>query len=88
MSSGTDPSPLHDPWRFIAVAAVSAIVVVAFGLGFLLLPRYQGMHAPSSAKDSLYHALGLHMHGRAFDTIQPPVKIPTHIVLVQPEMER
>jgi cytochrome c553 len=79
MSPGNDQSRLHNPWRFIAFAIVSAIVVVAFGLGFLLLPRYQGTHAPSSEEDSMYHALGFHTHANASSTIQPPLKIPTYI---------
>jgi cytochrome c553 len=79
MSPGNNSSRLDNPWRFIAVAVVSAIVVVTFGLGFLLLPRYQGSHAPSSEKDSVYHALGFHTHGKAFNSSQPPAKVPTHI---------
>jgi len=79
MSPGSDSSRLHNPWRFVAVAVVSAIVVVAFGLGFLLLPRYQGTHARSSARDSVYYALGFHTHGNAFNAIQPPLKVPTYI---------
>lgn len=79
MSLAYDSSRLHNPWRFIAVAVVSATVVVAFGLGFLLLPRYQGTHAPSSEKDSVYHALGFHTHGNASNTTQPPLKVPTYI---------
>lgn len=79
MSPANDSSRLHNPWRFIAFAVVSAIVVVAFGLGFLLLPRYQGTHTPSSEKDSVYHALGFHARGNASSTIQPPLKIPTYI---------
>jgi len=53
--------------------------VVAFGLGFLLLPRYQERPAPSSEKDSVYRALGFHKHGYASTTIQPPLRVPTHI---------
>ena len=79
MSPVNDPSRLNNPWRFIAVAVVSATVVVAFGLGFLLLPRYQAGHAPVSPKDSVYHALGFHTHGNAFSTVQPPLKVSTYI---------
>jgi cytochrome c553 len=61
------------------IAVVSATVVVAFGLGFLLLPRYQETRAPFSTKDAVYHALGFHIHGNAFNTIQPPPKVPTYI---------
>jgi cytochrome c553 len=79
MSPENNSSRLDNPWRFIAVAVVSAIVVVAFGLGFLLLPRYQGSQAPSSEKDSVYRALGFHQHGYASTTIQPALRVPTHI---------
>ena len=70
---------LHNPWGFIVIAVVSATVVIAFGLGFLLLPRYQETRAPFSSKDAVYHALGFHIHGKAFNTIQPPPKVPTYI---------
>jgi cytochrome c553 len=43
------------------------------------LPRYQETRAPFSAKDAVYHALGFHIHEKAFNTIQPPLKIPTYI---------
>jgi cytochrome c553 len=79
MSPAYDPSRLYNPWRFVAVAVVSATLVVTFGLGFLLLPRYQAAHAPISPKDSVYHALGFHTHGNAFNTVQPPLKVPTYI---------
>jgi cytochrome c553 len=79
MSPSIDPSNLHSPWRFVAVALLSAIVMVAFGLGFLLLPRYQGSHAPSSEEDPVYHALGFHQHGYASTTLQPPLRIPTRV---------
>ncbi|MGB8323234.1 MAG: c-type cytochrome [Candidatus Acidiferrum sp.] len=79
MSPSIDPPHLHNPWRFVAVAVVSAIVVVAFGLGFLLLPRYQGNYAPSSETDAVYHALGFHLHGYPSTTIQPPLRIPTRV---------
>jgi cytochrome c553 len=79
MSHGNDPIQLHNPWRFIAVAIVSAIIVVAFGIGFLLLPRYQGAPETSSEADSVYHALGFHTHNNSFNTIQPPLKVSTYI---------
>jgi cytochrome c553 len=79
MSPENGSSRLHNPWGFIVVAVLSATVVVAFGLGFLLLPRYQETRAPFSSKDAVYHALGFHIHGNAFNTIQPPLKVPTYI---------
>jgi cytochrome c553 len=79
MSRDSGPFRLHNPWRFIAVAIIAAAVVVGFGLGFLLLPRYQGSRRPSSAKDAAYHALGFHTHGKTFNSVQPPLKIPTYV---------
>ena len=79
MSSENGSSRLHNPWGFIVIAVVSATVVVAFGLGFLLLPRYQESRVPFSTKDGVYHALGFHIHGKAFNTIQPPLRVPTYI---------
>jgi cytochrome c553 len=79
MNAQSERSRLHNPWGFILIAVVSATIVVAFGLGFLLLPRYQESRAPFSAKDAVYHALGFHIHGNAFNTTQPPLKVPTYI---------
>jgi cytochrome c553 len=61
------------------VAILVVVVALSFGFGFLLLPRYQAAQGPYSVKDSLYHALGLHTHGKQFATVQPPLKVPTHI---------
>lgn len=79
MSSEKGPSRFHNPWGFIVVSVVSATVVVAFGLGFLVLPRYQETRAPSSTKNAVYHALGFHVHGDAFNTIQPASRISTYV---------
>lgn len=66
-------------WPFFAVAILAGVLALAFGFGFVLLPKNQSAHGPYSAKDALYHALGLHTHAKAFNTIQPPIKVPTHI---------
>lgn len=79
MSQAGDSSGHCEPWIFVVVAFVVAGVVIGFGLGFLLLPRYGGPSGPYSMKDSVYRALGLHVHDKGFGTIQPPLKIPTHI---------
>jgi cytochrome c553 len=79
MSGQNKPSRFQNPTGFIVVAVVSATLVVAFGLGFLILPRYQESRAPFSTKDTLYHALGFHIHGKGFNTIQPTLKVPTYI---------
>jgi len=88
MSGQNEPSRFHNPTGFIVVAVVSATVVVAFGLGFLLLPRYQESHASFSTKDALYDALGLHIHGKAFNTLQPPLRIPTYIAWTETTLQQ
>lgn len=79
MSRASGPFRLHNPWRFIAVAIISAALVAGFGLGFFVLPHYQGGREPSSTKDAIYQALGFHNHGGTFNTIRPPLKVPTYI---------
>jgi cytochrome c553 len=66
-------------WGFFAVAILTGVVALSFGFGFVLLPKYQGTQGPYSAKDSLYHALGLHTHGKELGSVQPPLKVPTYI---------
>lgn len=79
MSPESSPSHLESPWPFIALALIVAAVVVGFALGFLVLPRYQGAGQPVSTKDAIYLALGLHTHGKSFNAIQPPLKVPTYV---------
>jgi cytochrome c553 len=79
MSAENGPSRLESPWAFIALAWIVAAVVVGFALGFLVLPRYQGAGRPVSAKDAIYLALGLHTHGKSFNAMQPPLRIPTYV---------
>jgi cytochrome c553 len=88
MSPENGLSRFHNPWGFIAIAAVSATVVVAFGLGFLLLPRYQEIRAPLSSKDAVYHALGFHIHDKSLNTIQPPLKVPTYIAWTETTIQQ
>jgi hypothetical protein len=66
-------------WRVIAVAVLAGVLALGFGFGFLLLPRQQGGHGPSSAADSVYHALGLHTHSKSFNTVQPPPKVSSYV---------
>jgi cytochrome c553 len=65
--------------HFIAVAALVAILVTGFGLGFLFLPRHQGDQERISAGEAAHRALGFHTHGATSNTTQPMVRVPTHI---------
>ena len=74
--------------RLLAVALLAGILALAFGFGFLLLPRNQGAPAPTSASDSIYHALGLHTHNKSFNTVQPPVKIPSYVAWTETTLQQ
>jgi hypothetical protein len=76
MSPENGPSRLESPWPFITLALIVAAVVIGFALGFLILPRYQEAGRTVSMKDAIYLALGLHTHGKSFNTIQPPLRVP------------
>ena len=79
MSRERESSGLYHPSRFFAVAITAAGLVVVFGLGFLLLPRYAGPRGTLSARDAAYHALGFHLHNKTLNGIEPPLKVPTRI---------
>ena len=81
MSPQNGPSRLESPWPFIALVLIVAAVVVGFALGFLVLPRYQEAGQPVSIKDAIYLALGSHTHGKSFNAIQPPLKVPSYVAL-------
>jgi cytochrome c553 len=65
--------------RLLAVALLAGVLALGFGFGFLLLPRNEATRGKASASDSIYHALGLHTHNKSFNTVQPPVKIPSYV---------
>ena len=65
--------------RLLAVAILAGILALAFGFGFLLLPRHEKAQGPAAASDSIYHALGLHTHSKTFNTVQPPVRIASYV---------
>ena len=69
-----------DTWAFATIAMMTAFIVVTFGFGFLILPRFQQGHQMSSTHDALENALGHHHHGEAIAIAQPPIRIPTYIV--------
>ena len=79
MSEGSSKSWFRDAWAFAAICALSGIVVVAFGVGFLVLPHFQRGHRTSSMQGSVENALGFHKHGSVINSAQPPLRIPTYI---------
>lgn len=81
MSRSNDkPSWFTDGWVFAATAILCGILAVSFGVGFLILPRFQEKHGASTTSDSIHNALGLHQHTKYVSSQQGTPRIPTHIV--------
>jgi cytochrome c553 len=69
-------------------AVIAPALIIGFGAGFLLLPMYQGTRGPYSVKDSVYHALGLHVHNKTFSRIQPPLRVSTYIAWTETTIQQ
>ena len=81
MSEKNDKKPwFADVWAFAAISILSGIVVIAFGVGFLVLPRFQERHSMSTTSDAIHNALGFHGHGKSASNQPGTPRIPTYIV--------
>jgi len=88
MSPGGGRFHLHHPMHFVAVAAIVALLVIGFGLGFLLMPRHQGEHDLPTAKEAARHALGFHTHGNSSGSIQSSAKVPTYVAWTETTLQQ
>ena len=68
---------LSNNLRLAAVCVLSGLVVIAFGVGFLILPAARE-HA--SMRDNIAHALGHHLHGHEAFAAPTPETTPTTVV--------
>jgi cytochrome c553 len=71
-------------WVLAVVCVFSGIVVIAFGVGFLILPGTQQSRGHVSMHDNIEHALGHDVHGRLSTLAPTPGSIPTYIVWDEP----
>jgi len=80
--SGKNGKPhwFADTWAFAVIAVLSGIIVIAFGVGFLILPRFQEKHGTSTTSDSIHNALGFHKHHESGSNQPETPRIPTRIV--------
>lgn len=78
MSRENGTPGVRDAWALVAVCALSGVMVMAFGIGFLVLPRYQKGHALST-HDTIHQALGFHTHDNASASAQLAPRVPTYI---------
>lgn len=74
----SDTRRFNDNWTLVVVAILTAIVVMAFGFGFVILPRFQRGHGTHSTRAAIDNALGFHAHEKLMST-QPPLRVPTRI---------
>lgn len=81
MSANNEERPwFADGWAFAAIAILSGIVVISFGVGFLILPRFQEQPGRFTTSDAIHNALGLHKHEKSVSDQQENPRIPTRIV--------
>jgi cytochrome c553 len=80
--TGKNAKPLWfaDAWAFAAISILSGIVVIAFGVGFLVLPRFEERHGMSTTSDAIHNALGFHTHGKSVSNQQATPRVPTLVV--------
>jgi cytochrome c553 len=71
---------LSNTWGLVVVCVLSAFVVIAFGVGFLILPATHQQREKMSMHDNIQHALGHHVHD-GMTTMKPGrTSIPTYVV--------
>jgi hypothetical protein len=67
-------------WKYLIVASLAGLILIGFGVGFLLLPTFQEGRAPSSVHTAMQHALGHNMHDAASVSAPTAADVPTDIV--------
>jgi cytochrome c553 len=80
MTEETRQAVLTNRWKYLIVASLAGLILIAFGVGFLLLPTFQEGHAPSSMHTAMQHALGHSMHDAATFSAPTEADVPTDIV--------
>jgi cytochrome c553 len=71
-------------WGLAVICVLSGIIVVAFGVGFLILPATQQGRDHMSMHDNIQHALGHHTHGTMAAVAPTADSIPTYVVWDEP----
>jgi cytochrome c553 len=67
-------------WSLAVICVLSGVIVIAFGVGFLILPATQQHREHKSLSENIADALGHHVHGH--ETFAAPTleTIPTYVV--------
>ena len=80
MNRSNGRSWFNDNLALAAIAGLSALVVVIFVVGFLVLPMFQPGARPTSLLATIRQGLGMHSHHMHRSNMQPPVRISTYVV--------
>ena len=72
--------PSWNSWTLGVIAILSGLLVLGFGFGFLILPRFQQGHEGNTLMGGIHNALGFHNHEHRPGSASPPVQVPTYIV--------
>jgi cytochrome c553 len=67
-------------WTLGVIAILSGLLVLGFGFGFLILPRFQQGHGANTVMGGIHNALGFHTHEHRPRSASPPVQVPTYVV--------
>ncbi len=84
MTEETRKTGFSNGWKQLVMASICLIVVVAFGVGFLLLPGSQKARGTFSMHAAVQHALGHAMHNAAPAIPASDFDLPTDIVWDEP----
>ena len=80
MTEETRQAGVGSAWKYLIVASLAGLILIGFGVGFLLLPTFQEGCAPSSVHTAMQHALGHNMHDAASVSAPTAADVPTDIV--------
>ena len=76
----SSPNTFLRSGQSLVVAILVGLLLFAFGVGFLLLPRQHGDHGSASTLEAIHHALGHHTHTKYLNSAQPLAKVPSYVV--------
>lgn len=84
MTEETRNSGFSNGWKQLVIASICVIVLIAFGIGFLLMPGSQNARGKSTMHSALQHALGHAMHNAAPVVPASDADLPTDLVWDEP----
>ena len=84
MTEETRKTGFSNGWKQLVIVSICFIVVVAFGIGFLLIPGSPNARGMSSMHQAVQHAMGHAMHNASPAIPAAESDVPTEIVWDEP----